>query len=189
MIVGLGHQARVGKDTAAQILVDKYGFKRLAFADRLKEMALAIDPMVATFTAHAALNPTTFPVHLTEVVEREGFEKAKEWPEVRRFLQRLGVGAREHIEPEVWVKAVTRQIDADPTQDWVITDVRFPNEFHAIDTYVDRKLIKIVREGVESNAGAHVSETALADYPWPNTIHNDGTIDDLERMLVGVLGL
>ena len=37
MIIGLGFKARSGKDTVADYLIENYGFKRLAFADALKE--------------------------------------------------------------------------------------------------------------------------------------------------------
>jgi hypothetical protein len=36
MIVGLSGFARSGKDTASEILINEYGFKRMAFADALK---------------------------------------------------------------------------------------------------------------------------------------------------------
>ena len=180
MIVGLGHQAQVGKDTAAQILVDGYGFKRLAFADRLKQMAFDINPMVGTGVRYA-------PTHLARLVDQVGFEKAKEDPEVRRFLQNLGVAARDNLGEDVWVRVVLDQITADLRQDWVITDVRFPNEFDTLNGL--GWLVKITRPGVETNAGTHVSETALADYDWDYTIRNDGTIQDLESKLVKVLGL
>lgn len=62
---------------------------------------------------------------------------------------------------------------------WVITDVRFPNEVEAIK---DRSgiMIRINRPETDSNAGTHLSETALDDYQdWDIVINNNGTIEDL----------
>jgi hypothetical protein len=62
---------------------------------------------------------------------------------------------------------------------WIITDVRFPNEAQAIK---DRGgiIIRIERPGGESHCGgAHASETALDDYDFDIVINNDGTIDEL----------
>jgi 2-phosphoglycerate kinase len=35
-VVGLGHTAQVGKDTAAQILIDELGFTRISIADQIR---------------------------------------------------------------------------------------------------------------------------------------------------------
>lgn len=174
MIIGLGHQARVGKDTAAAILVDKYGFKRLAFADRLKAMALEINPLVLTEK------------RLAMVVAQIGWEEAKLIPEVRRFLQALGVAARDHLGNDVWVWPILEEMDAYPDRDYVITDVRFPNEFDDLVGY-GATMVKLTRDG--SDAGDHISETALADADWDFVIQNVGTLGYLElalRLIPGV---
>jgi hypothetical protein len=175
MIVGLGHQAQVGKDTAAAILVNNYGFKRLAFADRLKEMALGINPIVRRGGATE--------VHLlATVVKLVGWEEAKKIRQVREFLQRLGVAARDHLGPDVWVNVVIDQVyEAIRTGDnVVVTDVRFPNEFDALAAW--GTMIKITRESAPS-AGTHVSETALADFSWDRIIENNGSLVELEKSL------
>ena len=46
MIVGITGYAQHGKDTAAQVLVTEFGFVRVGFADALKELALAVNPIV-----------------------------------------------------------------------------------------------------------------------------------------------
>jgi hypothetical protein len=52
-LVGLVGYARSGKDTFAAAL----GYRRLAFADPLKELALAVNPLAAG--SHADAAPTT----------------------------------------------------------------------------------------------------------------------------------
>ena len=182
MIVGLGHQARVGKDTVAEFLVNGHGFKRLAFADALKAMAYDIDPFVGS-------DPTSplIPAGLSRIVDTVGWEQAKELMAVRHFLQNLGLAARAHIDVDVWVDIVLNQaVTSDKPV--VITDVRFPNEFDTLRS-AGAVLVKVTRPGVESNAGTHTSETALADAPWDHVVVNDGSLRQLYQRVIDTLGL
>ena len=180
IVVGLGHQAQVGKDTAAGLLVSGHGFLRQAFADTLKDLARASDPIIRDPFGGQPLS---------DIVDYYGWEKAKEDPQIRGFLQRLGVGAREVLGADVWVRPVLDRIQRGGRGSrWVITDVRFPNEFEALRE-IGANLIKITRAGVVSNAGTHVSETALAAAEWDTVIQNDGSLKDLELSLVSAIGL
>lgn len=188
MIVGLGHQAQVGKDTAARILVEKYGFTRLAFADALKAVAYDINPLITG--ASLSGEGRARPLRLRNLVDEVGWERAKHVnSEVRRFLQALGLAARDNIHPDVWVDAVLAKID--PSRDYVVTDVRFENEFKALDDMAG-VLIKITRKnrlGLSPVLADHPSETQLADAPWHHVIANDFDFEFLESELVNVLGL
>jgi hypothetical protein len=176
VIVGLGHQARVGKDTAAQFLVAKHGFIRLAFADRLKRMALDLDPVISAFPRQT----------LREVVEERGWEDAKQVSAVRVFLQRLGVAARDHLGSDVWVHPVLDEIIPHRhEQDFVVTDVRFPNEFRGLRE-LGAVMVKITRDGYNKLEG-HVSETALLGYDWDLVIENNGSVEELEGKLALIL--
>lgn len=173
MIIGFGHQARVGKDTAASILVKKYGFTRLSFADLLKDLAARSDPLIPGYSP--------VPVGLRDLVWDIGWEPAKSIPEVRTYLQNLGVAAREVLGEDVWVKPVlTRAAELSITGHVAITDVRFPNEFEAIDD-AGGLLVKLTRRG--GGAGNHVSETALERADWGLVIENNGTLEELESRL------
>lgn len=64
---------------------------------------------------------------------------------------------------------------------WIITDLRFPNEANAIKAK-DGILIRINRPNntIEtSGIQQHASETALDDYKFDYVVENDGTIEDL----------
>lgn len=112
---------------------------------------------------------------------------------VREVLQKLGTDCmRDQLHPNVWVNALFA--DYKPIKqcyvehgsqivreyvypDWLITDVRFPNEAKAIK---DRGglLIRVERPGTSS--GDHPSETSLDSYQyWDYLIINDGSIQDL----------
>lgn len=187
MIVGLGHEMQVGKDTAAQWLVDNLGFVRMAFADKLKLVALDANPIVELDEDGVS----EMPLRLADVVTMVGWEQAKELPLARSFLQNLGVAARRHIGPNIWVDPVITEAWAASMAGGrvVITDVRFPNEFNSINVSGGH-LIKLTRPGVAQNKNdRHESETALTGYPWHHVISNHGTVEELGKGIQHVLGL
>jgi hypothetical protein len=169
MIIGLAGYARAGKDTVAQILVEERGFRRIAFADALRDMLAALDPYIGT-------------TRLSDRLNWHGWEATKADPEVRRLLQRLGTEAgRDVLGPDVWVDAAVRKMDLESEENYVVSDVRFPNELQAIRSY--GQVWRIERPGCEPVNG-HVSETALDGARFDRVISNNGSIDDLaERVL------
>jgi len=130
---------------------------------------------------------------------------------VRELLQKLGTEAmRDGLHKEVWVNALFADYKATPNKtmdesfmeqfvtgssairytypNWIITDMRFPNEMEAV---VERKgiTIRVVRphgytnphtgEYKEMPLSYHASETALDDAKFDYEIINDGTMEDL----------
>lgn len=166
-LVGLVGYARSGKDTFAAGL----GYRRLAFADKLKAVAVAANPR---FVVPVWTHNDEAPYHydLSEIVEEFGWEYAKsEVPGVREFLQRLGTEAvRVHLGDNAWVEAAMG--DYDPSQPTVFTDVRFPNEVEAIRGR-GGIIVRLTREGLKP-PNVHVSEqlveTIVPDFdfvaPW-----------------------
>lgn len=177
-LVGIGHVARSGKDVAAAALVRDLGFERRAFADKLKRLAIAADPIVTTATQ--ATNVGSGKGRLDWIVRGMGLEQAKDvYPEVRKFLQDLGAGAREVFGEDFWVDQC---LGTKPLKtDIVISDVRYENEADEIRRR-GGKLIRIDRPGVY--ATGHASETALVDYDWDEVVNNDGSVHDLETKVV-----
>jgi hypothetical protein len=167
MIIGLLGYARSGKDTVANILVRNYGYTRVAFADPIREMLLALDPILES--GH----------RLSSIVEGYGWEIAKATPEVRRLLQTLGVGARTVLDKDVWVTKAFSTISNEGK--YVITDVRFENEAHMLRT-LNGQLWRIKRTGIVAY-NRHVSETEMDDYKVDQIFTNNGTIEDLELMV------
>lgn len=176
-VVGIIGKKRVGKDTFAGLLVIGHGFTRLSFADRLKEAALAADPIVG----YGALGPITLRTLVLDV----GWEKAKERGEVRGLLQRFGSGLRA-FDPEVWIRPVQADIIARVTP-VVITDVRFANEA-AMIRRMGGRLVRIERPSVD-DGDTHASETALPEVEADVLIQNGSTIDDLVTKVPAVLAM
>ena len=169
-LIGLWGYARAGKDTVGGILVERFGFTRVAFADTLRMFALAVNPYVSGVTnGHG-------PRRLSWWVAEKGWEGAKEHPEVRRLLQVIGTEAGRNIIGEnVWVDAAFKSLD--PNGSYVFTDMRFPNEMQAIK---DRggKTWKIRRPGYGPVNG-HISETALENADFTRVINNDRDLTSL----------
>ncbi|MFI8263692.1 hypothetical protein [Streptomyces sp. NPDC085665] len=179
--VALIGRARAGKDTVGARLVSRYQFVRVAFADPLRDTALDLDPIVgAERTSYGHL-----PIRLSDLVGRYGWERAKvEYPEVRRTLQRLGEAVRTH-DPDYWVRLALARLDT--AEAWnlpvVITDVRHVNEVTALRSR-GALVVRVVRPGDQlgGEAGQHVTETALAEFPADVTIPNAGTLADLHTL-------
>jgi hypothetical protein len=166
-LIGLCGYARSGKDAAASALT-KHGYSRLSFADNLRSLAYATNPLI--HQQHAS-NPT----YLAPLVDAVGWEKAKENPSVRRILQDLGLSCRLTFGEDCWVDALHRQREDGKRH--VITDVRFPNEADYIRSR-GGILVRIDRPGV-GPVNSHPSETAIDHLPADVYLTNDGTLPDL----------
>jgi len=168
-LIGLTGYARTGKDTLASILVEKYGYRRIAFADTIRSFLYEINPMVGC-------SPSGY---LQDLINLGGWDKAKEEPQVRRLLQDLGVAARKLINEDVWITAALA--DLDPHEKVVIADVRFENEA-AMIRLLGGQLWRVKRFNT-SAVNDHVSEVELDYYEVDQIFLNNGTIEDLEILL------
>lgn len=165
-LIGFAGYARSGKDTVGQLLVDERGYRRVAFADKVKELALRVDLEVATL---AAVNG--------------GIDQAKLVSHyVRGYLQDLGQGVREVLGEDTWVRAAGLYQLA-PHDRVVVTDVRFRNEADAIK-HLGGKVVRINRPGTEP-VNDHVSESEMDNYDrYDATIENSGSLDDLKGLVL-----
>lgn len=166
MIIGLMGYAGSGKDEVAKILVNKFNFERRAFADKIRDILYEMNPMTGGE-----------PLQIR--VDSDGWDKAKQHPEVRRLLQKLGVSARTHIGENVWVNSALFKLFANNL--YVISDVRFENEVNAIKI-IGGEIWRIERPGV-GPVNNHVSETGLDNLSADRTLLNSGTLEDLEVLV------
>ena len=165
MIVGLSGYAQSGKDTVAQILVDQYGFERIAFADAIRELSSEINPYIQKG------------IRLNDFVKEYGWDVAKQQPEIREFLQKLGVGCRKIINESVWISVAMSKMN-NYKKNFVVTDVRFKNEVTAV-TQMGGTVWRVTRPGVTAVNG-HISEHDLDDYSFNAVINNDSTVEVLD---------
>ncbi|MET8691738.1 hypothetical protein ABZV65_04230 [Streptomyces bauhiniae] len=181
--VGLIGKARVGKDTVAAMLGQRFGYERVAFADRLKEAALRVDPIIG----HELFADEAEPVYLREAVALHGWDFVKdEYEEARRFLQSYGQTIRE-ADPGFWIRAAWPAMDAITARKLpvVVSDVRYENEADHLRR-AGYLLIRVVRHNdktLTGEAARHPSETELDSYPADVTISNAGTLKELHSIV------
>jgi len=168
-VIGLTGYAQSGKDTVASILVGKYGYTRIAFADKIRDFLYGINPMVAC-------SPTGY---LQDLVNLVGWNEAKQEPQVRRLLQDLGISARELIDENIWVTSALGKINVGERV--VVTDVRFENEAMMIKL-MGGQLWRVKRVGV-GPVNDHVSESELDGYKVDQIFVNNGSIEDLTMLI------
>jgi len=180
MIIGVSGYAGAGKDTVGAYL-QKCGWIRVAFADKLKELAIELDPEL-----YMAWGDWLSLSYLIE--ERGSLDAAKQvHAPVRQYLQGLGVAMRDVLWPDIWVDAAMTTVHGETEQghNVVITDVRFPNELQAIRE-LGGEVWRVNRRDHHPVNG-HMSETALDSAVFDLVLENNHTIEDLERSILGYL--
>ena len=132
---------------------------------------------------------------------------------VRELLQILGTDAlRNNLHPDTWVNALmcyyipilnynnlkeavgemiwgeeTGQVANIQYPNWIITDMRFPNEMQAVKAN-SGITIRVVRpHDKDIPLDLHPSETALDNAEFDYEIVNDGTIEDLKKKVEGII--
>lgn len=175
--IALIGKARSGKDTVAAHLIATHSYTRVAFADPLKEMAFAMDPIISADAPHPQLGDMG-PVRLAEMVRLHGWEIVKDqFPEARRVLQHLGSAVRDQDE-DFWLQQAMNKVWA--AYDWnlpvVVTDCRYRNEADELRE-AGFMLVRIERPGTDP--GTHASETELDYLQCDRVVRNAGTLDEL----------
>lgn len=171
MIIGINGYAQAGKDTIGDYLVREHGFVKFAFADKVRELAEAINP---TLHSDRTLR------HCLELCDGD-WERVKSWDGVREFLVGLGQGCRDVLSEDIWVNQflkwqIERLKQAD-TRPIVVTDMRFPNEYKMIVDGCDGQAWHVTRPGTV--------DTGVDDLLWNHRFHthfrNDEDIERLEK--------
>lgn len=179
-IIGLSGYARSGKDTVGDYLKLRHNFEKFAFADKLRECVLALNPIVGvskTFrSGDGGMSVAIGPVRLNEVIEEYGWDGYKEsyyGDEIRGLLQRMGTEVgRNMIADDIWV----RELDG-KRGNIIVTDMRFPNEYERVKRN-GGQVWRINRPGTEP-ANPHISEVSLDNHDFDVTLTNDGDLEDL----------
>jgi hypothetical protein len=170
-LIGISGKFGVGKDTAANWICERWPeYQVVPFADALKRVV-------------SIMTSTSYESQFT----REG--KATVPPgfkySVGKYQQIIGQFGREEFREDIWVNIALNH----PAKFKIIPDIRHPNEADAIKA-AGGIVIRIVRDGVSLNDGRdvnHISEIALDNYSFDNTINNVGTLEDFNRELFKLL--
>lgn len=194
-LIGIAGPKQSGKDTVAKMIQSQsgYSWEIKKFAGKLKVILSLL---------------TGIPVHLMEDEETKNSKLGMEWNiegigtmTVRQALQFIGTDLfRAYFHKDTWVNALfaeytpgpktgtmtTRQfVDGEWPElkevypDWIISDVRFPNEAKAIRER-NGIIIKVERPGF-TWSDEHPSENALTGYRFDYIIDNSGGYEDLKN--------
>ena len=115
LVIGIGHKARQGKDTAARAIIKECAAqglyaKQYGFCDALKAYCRVLGM------------------------------REKDAP----LLQTVGTNVFRHLDPDIWIRILQDTLREQQPDVAVITDVRFPNEVEGIRA-LGGKVIKVVR--------------------------------------------
>lgn len=164
LIIGLGFQARAGKDTVAEYLVCNYGFKRYAFADKLREVC-------SILTGENAFAPDF--KDGTTPLEMSGGQ----------LLQKVGNIMRQ-VHPDVWTRIVANKVNGSDYACIVIPDVRYQSDATCIRE-MGGILWRIYRPALAIDT--HVSEQQGYSINWDKIIYNDSDLTNLHETITVLL--
>ncbi len=172
MIIGICGFAEVGKDTAAQALVDEKNFKKLTFSKAIKDCVRYLNPIIDKD------EEGNF-IHLQEALEKSNWQELKRNPEVRRLLQNMGTEVgRNVLGQDIWLNLVRDRLHGN----CVVTDTRFPNEARLI-LESGGVLIRVERPGY-GPINNHISDRVSESWSYATVLQNDGTPEDLQKKLL-----
>jgi len=199
MIIGITGRAGSGKDTVADILVQKHGFVKIAFADPMKRFCKE----VFAFTDEQLWGPSS-----TRNKPDLRYPKGDGSCLIpRHALQQLGTEWGRACYPDVWVDYAlrvanrllnypTRGYDPATWPDWtgkypptsgvVISDVRFPNEMRRLRAS-GAHIIKTTYDSGQNVSSNHESERYFDTLEADATIPPDADLDTLPDLVTMIL--
>ena len=161
--------SKAGKDTVAELLVHEHGFRRFAFADRVKEIA-AKQIQVPLEWFHDVNKKNTLLHGKT----------------LRQYCIEIGEGGRT-VDPEFWGKQVVQAIQSEGCERIVLSDWRCYPEFFAIQKAFPAATIipiHIVRKDQYVSPVPDMTEYNLSGFPFQITFYNNGqTLEELRQQI------
>jgi len=199
LLVLISAQMQAGKNEFAATLAKELGFYTLAFANPVKEVAIAMlgMPSAVAYGGETERRAWKRYCHDRKNCKNETHDACSD---ARQWLQWVGTeGGRDAIHPDVWIHRLLERAARSCAPGYVLDDGRFDNElFFAYDS--DEKLqelavfiganypnvfepvrIRVKRPGHE-NTDTHASEAAQLEIPddkFEHVIVNDGDLAKL----------
>lgn len=170
-------RAGAGKDTIADYLVNSHAFKKIALADPIKRMVKD----VFVLDDHTVYD---------RIAREQPLPQWNGWS-VRKLLQTIGTELfRRNIDDYVWVKSLWYRVQSDPSSNYVVSDVRFPNELNYLsDNCTDFFSIKVKRIGCDGSVGLKGHESEAYDLETKYVIENNDSFDDLYKKVDNILDI
>jgi len=194
MIIGVCGLIGSGKGTVADCLVEHHGFQKLSFADSLKDGVAAM----FDWSRHLLEGDTEESRTWREQTDAFWTEEVGYAITPRFVLQKVGTECmRQGLFDGIWVSRTKQIIQQQPEQNFVIPDVRFPNEIDMIQSQgglvwrVQRGDLPQWAEELVNN-GTEPQEVHPSEWMWMRStldykIANDGSLDDLKSQVSNLL--
>jgi hypothetical protein len=192
-LIGLCGFIGSGKNTVANILERKGGYKQLSFASSLKDAVAAVFGWERRLLEGDTVESRVF----REKVDKWWSPRLGGFVTPRSVLQQVGTELfRDRLNKDIWIYSLERKL-SQAEGDIVVTDCRFPNEIQTIQSmggvivHVSRgqlpEWFEKYRQGdvLQVDTILHPSE-----YSWAKNarfdfhIENDGTLEDLEKKVM-----
>lgn len=207
-VVGMLGLKAHGKDTAAEVLCQK-GWERAAFADPLyAEVSQAFKVPVASLqhretkelpTDQLALMycwDSTFKNLMLALFSDQDVETVLTAPRSPRFiLQHWGTEyRRDTCGDSYWRDQLKKQLLNRPDTNWVITDVRYPDEAEMLQNLgAECVLMRVVRPALlahQDEGSLHKSEVVMRNYPVDVVVSNpEGQVQMFQRSVLNALNI
>jgi hypothetical protein len=174
-IIALCGKKRVGKDTVANYICEKYGYKNVKFAEPLKGAVQALFGFTHDQIEHdkETIDPT-WEVTPRQVMQYVGCE----------FVQKKMDDIIPGIGRTFFVKSLLKKYQ---TEKIVISDMRFIHEYEGIkNENPDNLVIKILRSEID-DGDQHISEKELESIQADIVINNDKSTTDLFRHIDSII--
>ena len=170
LIIGIVGKKSHGKDTIADMIVSRYGYHKISFADPLKEGCR----------------------HIFGLADEQLYGSAKDlvddfWMVTpRELLQYIGTellrnqlhNIMPHIGNAIWIQRLEKTLINNPDINYVIPDIRFQNELDMLRNH-SAIIIKVVRPIIRSD-DMHVSEISVDSIKgFDKYVINNGSIESL----------
>jgi hypothetical protein len=189
MIIGVCGKMRNGKDSIADLLVEKGGYVRYSFADPIKRGAMEMfgfsheqvfgDLKDATDQRWGITPRKVLQIMGTDLFQFDFYKHMKQ----TEMVDCHGVQIRRNIwvkRFQIWCEEELRSGRSGPMK-IVLPDVRFQHEADGIRDN-GGIILKVVRPSI-TNTSNHPSEVELDAIEPDETIINDGTLEDLGKKL------
>lgn len=185
VVIGVGGLLTSGKDALAEALQRHHGdyrFVIIGMSNPLNAALSTLNPIIPG-ERWGVFGKKRYNMRYRDFVDLHGYVRAKKNPEVRRLLQVMGTEVgRQMIDENVWVDMADRRIQEylDQGTSVIVTGIRFRNELDMIHRRARGISIWVDRPGVDST-GEHASENSVSAHDFALTVHNGGSLEDLNN--------
>jgi len=198
MIYGICGLQGSGKDTIADILITEHNFKKMSFADPLKD----ITNIIFGWDRDMLQGLTKESREEREKVDKYWSDKLDNFDKdvtPRKMLQYLGTDLfRDCFQKNIWILVLEKKL-SEYNGNIVITDCRFPDEIKMIKK-LGGEIINVNRNNpiwfedykngkVDKVDNVHISELSWIRSDFDHVIDNSGSLDELNKIVFNLINL